>query len=114
VRPSADGYDSECFRNQWVASLGDLRRELGFKIIGHVLTPEHFHTLVWPRALVILIRFRSDLGGLLTAKRFAALGQPFPHVDAGPHWQDWGREKCGDGCSGALWLTCKPPQVTVP
>ena len=84
MRPSADGYDSECFRNQWVASLGDLRRELGFKIIGHVLTPEHFHTLVWPRALVILIRFRSDLGGLLTAKRFAALGQPFPHVDAGP------------------------------
>jgi hypothetical protein len=33
---------------------------------------------------VALIRFRSDPSGLLTAKRFAALGQPFPHVDAGP------------------------------
>ena len=43
-------YDSECFRNQWVASLGDLRRELGLKIIGYVLMPEHFHRLVWPTA----------------------------------------------------------------
>ena len=43
-------YDSECFRNQWVVSLGDLRRELGFKIIGYVLMPEHFHMLIWPTA----------------------------------------------------------------
>ena len=43
-------YDSECFRNQWVVSLGDLRRELGFRIIGYVLMPEHFHMLIWPTA----------------------------------------------------------------
>jgi REP element-mobilizing transposase RayT len=41
-------YDSERFRNQWVVTLGDLRRELGFKIIGYVLMPEHFHALIWP------------------------------------------------------------------
>jgi REP element-mobilizing transposase RayT len=43
-------YDSERFRNQWVATLGDLRRELGFKIIGYVLMPEHFYALIWPAA----------------------------------------------------------------
>jgi len=41
-------YDSERFRNQWVATLGELPRELGFKIVGYVLMPEHLHALVWP------------------------------------------------------------------
>jgi len=43
-------YDSERFRNHWVATLGELRCELGFKIVGYVLMPEHFHALLWPRA----------------------------------------------------------------
>ncbi|MGO8733335.1 MAG: transposase [Terriglobia bacterium] len=43
-------FDSERFRNQWVATLGELRRELGFKIVGYVLMPEHFHALLWPSA----------------------------------------------------------------
>jgi REP element-mobilizing transposase RayT len=43
-------YDSERFRNHWVVTLGDLRRELGFKIVGYVLMPEHFHALIWPTA----------------------------------------------------------------
>jgi REP element-mobilizing transposase RayT len=43
-------YDSERFRKQWVVTLGDLRRELGFKIIGYVLMAEHFHALIWPTA----------------------------------------------------------------
>jgi hypothetical protein len=38
------------FRNQWVVTLADLRRELGFKIVGYVLMPEHFHALIWPTA----------------------------------------------------------------
>jgi REP element-mobilizing transposase RayT len=41
-------FDSERFRNQWVTTLGELRRELGFKIVGYVLMPEHFHALIWP------------------------------------------------------------------
>jgi hypothetical protein len=75
--------------------LGDLRRELGFKIIGHLLMPEHFHMLIWPRALVVLIRFRSDLSGLLTAKRLAALGQPCPYVNAGPTGRIWEEKNVG-------------------
>jgi REP element-mobilizing transposase RayT len=43
-------FDSERFRNQWVVTLGNLRRELGFKIVGYVFMPEHFHALIWPTA----------------------------------------------------------------
>ena len=39
-------FDSQRFRNQWVVTLGDLRRELAFKIVGYVLMPEHFHALL--------------------------------------------------------------------
>jgi REP-associated tyrosine transposase len=41
-------FDSERFKRQWVQTLGELRRELNFKIIGYVLMPEHFHVLIWP------------------------------------------------------------------
>ena len=37
MRPSGDGFDSERFRNQWVTTLRELRRELGFKIAGYML-----------------------------------------------------------------------------
>ena len=43
-------FDSERFRGRWVETLGELRRELGFKIAGYVLMPEHFHLLLWPSA----------------------------------------------------------------
>jgi putative transposase len=43
-------FDSEKFRLRWVETLGELRRELGFKIAGYVLMPEHFHLLLWPSA----------------------------------------------------------------
>src|SRR5574337_231759 len=41
-------FDSEKFRRRWVETLGELRRELSFKIAGYVLMPEHFHLLIWP------------------------------------------------------------------
>ena len=41
-------YDCERFKNQWVATLGKLRQELEFRIVGYVLMPEHFHLLLWP------------------------------------------------------------------
>ena len=34
-------FDSERFRSQWGATLGELRRELGFKIVGYVLIELH-------------------------------------------------------------------------
>ncbi len=41
-------FDSERFKRQWVQTLDELRSEFGFKIIGYVLMPEHFHLLIWP------------------------------------------------------------------
>ena len=43
-------FDSERFKNQWIMTLGELRQGLGFKIVGYVLMPEHFHALIWPTA----------------------------------------------------------------
>jgi REP-associated tyrosine transposase len=43
-------FDSDKFRRRWVKTLEELRSELGFKIIGYVLMPEHFHLLLWPSA----------------------------------------------------------------
>jgi hypothetical protein len=43
-------FDSERFRNQWVVTLGDALRELGFGIVGYVAMPEDFHALIWPTA----------------------------------------------------------------
>ena len=43
-------FDSERFRKQWVATFGELRGELKFRILGYVLMPEHFDALIWPGA----------------------------------------------------------------
>ena len=44
-------FDSDRFRLNFTETLGDLRDEFGFKIIGYVLMPEHFHLLIWPSEL---------------------------------------------------------------
>ncbi|HEV2350592.1 MAG TPA: transposase [Terriglobia bacterium] len=41
-------FDSERFKRRWVRTLDEWRSELGFKIVGYVLMPEHFHLLIWP------------------------------------------------------------------
>jgi len=41
-------FDSDRFRLKFARTLDDLRAELGFRIIGHVLMPEHCHLLIWP------------------------------------------------------------------
>jgi putative transposase len=100
-------YDSECFRNQWVASLGALRRELGFKIIGYVLMPEHFHMLVWPTAqanpsqvvqkledrtaLSILKNLRGNLSYPRCQKMLARVALP-PTVQCHAHFRVWQRK----------------------
>jgi putative transposase len=43
-------FDSERFKRRWVRTLDELRSEFGFKTIGYVLMPEHFHLLIWPSA----------------------------------------------------------------
>lgn len=66
------------FRLNFTRNPDDLRAELGFKIIGYVLMPEHFHLLIWPSefanpsqvlqrlgdrtALFILKNLRRNLG----------------------------------------------------
>jgi REP element-mobilizing transposase RayT len=42
--------DSERFRKQWVATFGELRGGLKFRILKYVLMPEHFRALIWPTA----------------------------------------------------------------
>ena len=44
-------FDAEHFKRQFVATRQDLREELSFRIVGHVLMPEHFHVLLWPSEL---------------------------------------------------------------
>jgi len=41
-------FDSERFKQRFIATLSELRAELGFQIVGFVLMPEHFHLLLWP------------------------------------------------------------------
>jgi putative transposase len=41
-------FDSIRFRNHFVKTLAELRVRLGFRILGYVLMPEHFHLLIWP------------------------------------------------------------------
>jgi putative transposase len=111
-------YDSECFRNQWVASLGDLRRELGFKIIGYVLMPEHFHALVWPTpevdpsqimqkledrtAAFILKNLRENLGFPWCRRMLVRVTLP-PTVHHHAHFRVWQR-KC---CDMNIWTAKK-------
>ena len=41
-------FDSDRFKRKFITSLAHLRAELGFRIIGYVLMPEHCHLLLWP------------------------------------------------------------------
>jgi len=100
-------FDSERFRNQWVATLGELRRELGFKIVGYVLMPEHFHALLWPSteanpsqimqkledrtALFILRNLRENLGFPWCQKMLARVTLP-PTVHHHAHFRVWQRK----------------------
>ena len=44
-------FDSDRFKLTFTQTLGELRAELGFRIIGYVLMPEHSHLLIWPSDL---------------------------------------------------------------
>ncbi|MGH9432072.1 MAG: transposase [Terriglobia bacterium] len=40
-------FDSDRFKLKFTQTLGDLRAQLGFRIVGYVLMPEHCHLLIW-------------------------------------------------------------------
>jgi REP element-mobilizing transposase RayT len=100
-------FDSERFKNEWVLTSGDLRRELGFKIIGYVLMPEHFHALIWPteRAnlsqimqkledrtpLFILKKLKENLGYGWCRKMLARVTLP-PTTHHHAHLRVWQRK----------------------
>ncbi len=44
-------FDSDRFKLHFTKTLDDLRAELGFRIIGYVLMPEHCHLMIWPSEL---------------------------------------------------------------
>jgi len=48
-------FDTERFKLEFVATLVKLRAELGFRLPGYVLMPEHFHLLVWPSERVVTL-----------------------------------------------------------
>jgi putative transposase len=54
-------FDSDRFKLKFVQTLDDLRTELGFKIVGYVLMPEHCHLLIWPGALANPSRIMQKL-----------------------------------------------------
>ncbi|HEY6293444.1 MAG TPA: transposase [Terriglobia bacterium] len=44
-------FDSDRFQLNFIRTLDDLRAQLGFKIMGYALMPEHCHLLLWPSEL---------------------------------------------------------------
>ncbi len=44
-------FDSDRFKLKLIATRSDLRDELGFRIFGYVVMPEHCHLLIWPGGL---------------------------------------------------------------
>jgi putative transposase len=56
-------FDSERFKRHFVGVWEELRRELGFKMMGYVLMPEHFHLLLWPCELANPSQIMQKLEG---------------------------------------------------
>jgi putative transposase len=56
-------FDSERFKRNFITVLGGLRAELGFRIVGYVLMPEHFHLLIWPSDLANPTQIMQKLEG---------------------------------------------------
>ncbi len=44
-------FDAERFKPNFITTLGNLRTELGFRIVGYGLMPEPCHLLLWPSKL---------------------------------------------------------------
>ena len=49
-------FASDRFQRRFTQTWNDLRAELGFRLLGYVLMPEHYHLLMWPREFRITSR----------------------------------------------------------
>ena len=65
-------FASERFRGIFVEVLGQLRREMGFRLIGWVLMPDHFHLLLKAEPVASTSRVMQELKKR-TAQRLLAL-----------------------------------------
>ena len=99
-------FDSLKFRQQFISTLAGLRRELGFRMVGYVLMPEHFHLLLWPSeqanpsmilqkleghmAKYILRTLRQNRQHAWCARMLARLTLP-PTVHDEAHYRVWQR-----------------------
>jgi putative transposase len=54
-------FESERFRQVFAEVLGTLRQEMGFRLIGWVLMPEHFHLLLKPEPAEATSRILQEL-----------------------------------------------------
>ncbi|MDE3179914.1 MAG: transposase, partial [Acidobacteriota bacterium] len=54
-------FDSDRCKFKFVRTLGDLRAELDFRIVGYVLMPEHCHLLIWPAETATLSQIMQKL-----------------------------------------------------
>jgi putative transposase len=99
-------FDSERYKRKFVQTLDDLRTELGFRIIGYVLMPEHCHLLLWPGPLAnpsqimqklsertanfILRNLRENLAFPWCRKMLERFELP-PSVHGHTHYRVWNR-----------------------
>jgi REP-associated tyrosine transposase len=107
-------FDSDRFKLKFALTLGELRAELDFRIIGYVLMPEHCHLLIWPgevadpsqimqrlserTANFILRHLRQNLVLPWCQKMLDRFALP-PTVHHHAHYRVWQR----GGCDMNLW-----------
>ena len=99
-------FDSDQFKRHFVRTLSGLRSELGFKIFGYVLMPEHCHLLIWPApaanpsqimqklsertANFILRKLRGNLTNAWCGRMLKSFELP-PTVHHHAHYRVWNR-----------------------
>jgi REP element-mobilizing transposase RayT len=92
----AQVFDSERFKGQFITTLAELRAELGFRIVGYVLMPEHCHLLIWPSELAnpsqIMQKLRERTANFILRNA----NRTFP-----------GAQGCWRACA------CPPPSITM-
>ena len=73
-------FNSERFKREFVATLAELRAELGFRLLGYVLMPGHFHLLLWPSADANPSEIMQRLKGRTARSILKTLRQERRHV----------------------------------
>jgi RHS repeat-associated protein len=104
-------FESERFRQVFAEVLGTLRQEMGFRLIGWVLMPEHFHLLLKPEPAEATNRI-STVGGA-PVSHDAAGDMTQDGTGVGTHTYQWdaeGRLVSVDGVAGQAcqtsWTAC--------